>query len=50
MGQWIAAAGLDLEAAEDLAPGPPEGLTVTIWTARDRRISEAVREGLGARP
>jgi ArsR family transcriptional regulator len=35
MGEWIAAAGLAPEAAEDLAPpeGGP-GLTVTIWSAQ----------------
>jgi len=45
MKQWIAAAGLKLEAAEDMASGASSGgLTVTIWTALDRRVSEAGRK------
>jgi ubiquinone/menaquinone biosynthesis C-methylase UbiE/DNA-binding HxlR family transcriptional regulator len=42
MRQWIDAAGLRLEAAEDLAPQDgPSGLTVTIWSALDRRAADA---------
>lgn len=49
MKQWIATAGLKLEAAEDLAPGAGSGsLTVTIWTALDRRAVEGGRKA-GAR-
>ena len=45
MKQWIAAAGLKLEAAEDMASGAaPAGLTVTIWTALDRRAADAGRK------
>jgi ArsR family transcriptional regulator len=51
MGQWIAAAGLDLDAVEDLAPAAGSGgLTVTIWTALDRRVARAQREAGEARP
>jgi ArsR family transcriptional regulator len=40
MSQWIGAAGLRLEAAEDLAPAEePGSLTVTIWSAVDRRAA-----------
>ncbi len=42
MKQWIAAAGLALDAAEDLAPhAGSDGLTVTVWTAHDRRAAAA---------
>jgi len=42
MKQWIAAAGLRFETAEDLAPEEESsGLTVTIWTALDRRAENA---------
>jgi ubiquinone/menaquinone biosynthesis C-methylase UbiE/DNA-binding HxlR family transcriptional regulator len=42
--QWIAAAGLSLEAAEDLGPADKTGgLTVTIWTGCDRRAAGAQR-------
>jgi ArsR family transcriptional regulator len=45
MKQWIATAGLKLEAAEDMASGSQSGgLTVTIWTALDRRASDAGRK------
>jgi ubiquinone/menaquinone biosynthesis C-methylase UbiE/DNA-binding transcriptional ArsR family regulator len=41
MKQWIVDAGLRLEAAEDLAPGAGSGrLTVTIWTALDKRAAD----------
>jgi ArsR family transcriptional regulator len=50
MQQWIAAAGLELEAAEDLVPeNGSSGLTVSIWTARDRRAAGAAREAGEAR-
>jgi ArsR family transcriptional regulator len=46
MKQWIAAAGLRLESAEDLAPeAQSDGLTVTIWTALDRRAGNAAHAG-----
>jgi ArsR family transcriptional regulator len=49
MKKWIAAAGLRLEAAEDMAPkAGAGGLTVTIWSALDRRAALAGREA-GAR-
>ena len=45
MQQWVAAAGLVLEAAEDLVPPAGSGgLTVTIWTARDRRKAGALEK------
>jgi ubiquinone/menaquinone biosynthesis C-methylase UbiE/DNA-binding HxlR family transcriptional regulator len=44
MRAWIGAAGLDVEGEEDLAPNAESGLTVTIWTARDRRGAHAERE------
>jgi ArsR family transcriptional regulator len=45
MRAWIAAAGLELEAEEDLVPtAQPGRLTVTIWTARDRRGARSERE------
>jgi ArsR family transcriptional regulator len=46
MAQWIAAAGLGLEQVEDLVqPAESGGLTVTIWTAFDRRAAaEMLRE------
>jgi ubiquinone/menaquinone biosynthesis C-methylase UbiE/DNA-binding transcriptional ArsR family regulator len=47
MQQWVEAAGLDLEAVEDLAPSGPGGLTVTIWTAVDRRLARTA-QGIGA--
>ena len=51
MEQWIAAAGLASEAAEDLAPAAGSGgLTVTIWTAHDRRAASGARETGEARP
>jgi ArsR family transcriptional regulator len=44
MGQWISAAGLKLGAAEDLAPSAgSSGLTVTIWSALDRRGAKTAR-------
>jgi ArsR family transcriptional regulator len=42
---WVAAAGLQLEAAEDLTPqDDPGGLTVTIWSALDRRAASSGRK------
>ncbi len=50
MKQWIAAAGLRLDAAEDLVPEAESGgLTVTVWTARDRRAAGADRGKAEAR-
>jgi ubiquinone/menaquinone biosynthesis C-methylase UbiE len=37
MEQWLSAAGLAPEAADDLLPSRPGGLTVSIWSARDTR-------------
>ncbi len=45
MKQWIAAAGLRLDAAEDLAPAKGSGgLTVTVWSALDRRTAGSGRK------
>jgi ArsR family transcriptional regulator len=44
MAQWIAAAGLVTEEVEDLAATESGGLTVTIWTALDRRSADRRRE------
>lgn len=44
MAQWITAAGLEMEEAEDLVAGESSGLTVTIWTALDRRAADGRRE------
>lgn len=44
MAAWIEAAGLDLPLVRDLPPPAGrdgEGLTVTLWLARDRRIQMA---------
>ena len=50
MEQWLRAAGLELEAVEDLAPADNSGgLTVTIWTALDRRAADVGREIAEAR-
>jgi ArsR family transcriptional regulator len=44
MKQWISAAGLRLDAVEDLSPEAGSGgLTVTIWSARDKRAAGAGR-------
>jgi len=44
MDQWLAAAGLQVEGAEDLAPAAGSGgLTVTIWTALDARVAQGLR-------
>jgi ArsR family transcriptional regulator len=47
--QWISAAGVSLQAAEDLVTGEAGGLTVTIWTARDDRAAAGNREAGEAR-
>jgi ubiquinone/menaquinone biosynthesis C-methylase UbiE len=50
MSQWIGAAGLKLASAEDLAPSAgSRGLTVTIWSARDRRSAKPARGEKAAR-
>jgi hypothetical protein len=49
MAQWIAAAGLKQQAVEDLDPAASGGLTVTIWSARDRRGAKAARPKAEAR-
>jgi len=50
MKKWIAAAGLRLEAADDMAPkAGTSGLTVTIWSALDRRAANAGRADAEAR-
>src|SRR5690606_21447394 len=44
MKQWVAAAGLRLEAAEDLLPDDASGgLTVTVWSALDKRAAGSGR-------
>lgn len=48
--RWVGAAGLRLDAAEDLAPQDESGgLTVTIWSALDRRASSSVQNRVEAR-
>jgi ArsR family transcriptional regulator len=50
MKQWIAAAGLRLEAVDDLVPErESDGLTVTVWTASDRRVAGARHRSAEAR-
>jgi ubiquinone/menaquinone biosynthesis C-methylase UbiE/DNA-binding transcriptional ArsR family regulator len=45
MEQWMRAAGLEPDPPADLSPaGGSSGLTVTIWTARDQRAGDLVRE------
>jgi ArsR family transcriptional regulator len=51
MRAWIAAAGLEVEGERDLAPSAASGrLTVTIWSARDRRSAVPERGTGEARP
>lgn len=51
MEQWIAAAGLDLIGVEDFAPTLVSGgLTVSIWSAADRRKAMAARDAGEGRP
>ena len=40
LASYLAAAGLELTAADDLVPKPPEAgmLTVSLWLGRDRRV------------
>lgn len=49
--EWLAEAGLDLEASEEFEPrgGSENGLTVKLWLARDRRLLVADPVGLGER-
>lgn len=48
--QWIAAGGLSLEAAEDLAPRDhAQGLTVTIWTATNSGAAKTASDAGEAR-
>lgn len=50
MKQWVGAAGLRLEAAENLVPeDQPGGLTVTVWSAVDRRAASASPKVVEAR-
>jgi ubiquinone/menaquinone biosynthesis C-methylase UbiE len=35
---WLGKIGLDLEQSIDIAPDKDDGLTVTIWLAKDRRL------------
>jgi len=50
MAQWIAAAGLKQQAVEDLEPAAGSGgLTVTIWSARDRRAAKPASQKAEAR-
>jgi ArsR family transcriptional regulator len=49
MKQWVGAAGMRLEAVEDLAPDDlPGGLTVTVWSALDKRAAGTRRNKAGA--
>jgi ArsR family transcriptional regulator len=48
MEQWMAHAGLAPIAAVDLTPATSRGLTVTIWTARDRRSAAQNRDAAEA--
>ncbi len=38
IGDWLEKTGLDIEKAIDIAPEQNDGLTVTIWLAKDRRL------------
>ena len=48
---WLAEAGLDLEATEEFEPrgGGEDRLTVKLWLARDRRMLIADPAGIGER-
>ncbi len=52
MSEWVRKAGLDVEQVVDLHPGQQggQGLTVTIWLARDPRRLMASLESEGAVP
>lgn len=41
MRSWLEAAGLDLQLTRDLAPDTPDGLTVSLFLAVDRRMEIA---------
>jgi ubiquinone/menaquinone biosynthesis C-methylase UbiE len=47
---WLEKIGLDVEQAIDIAPDQAEGLTVTIWLAKDRRLLIADAEPATAIP
>ncbi|MBX5164988.1 MULTISPECIES: metalloregulator ArsR/SmtB family transcription factor [unclassified Rhizobium] len=49
---WLRRAGLDVEQIVDLHPGQPsgQGLTVTVWLARDPRRLMASQTSEGAEP
>ncbi|TNM62279.1 ArsR/SmtB family transcription factor [Aliirhizobium smilacinae] len=44
IGDWLEKAGLDIEKAIDIVPDNEDGLTVTIWLAKDRRLLMAGTE------
>lgn len=44
IGDWLEKIGLDIEKAIDIAPEQDDGLTVTIWLAKDRRLMMANAE------
>lgn len=44
IGDWLEKTGLDIEKAIDIAPEHNDGLTVTIWLAKDRRLLMADAE------
>lgn len=44
IGDWLEKIGLDIEKAIDIAPEHNDGLTVTIWLAKDRRLLMADAE------
>lgn len=52
MSDWLRKAGLDVEQVVDLHPGHQsgQGLTVTVWLARDPRRLMASAAGEGAEP
>ena len=52
MSDWLRKAGLDVEQAVDLHPGQQsgQGLTVTVWLARDPRRLMASQTNEGAEP
>ncbi|MBY5361282.1 metalloregulator ArsR/SmtB family transcription factor [Rhizobium leguminosarum] len=52
MSDWLRKAGLDVEQAVDLHPGQQagQGLTVTVWLARDPRRLMASQTSEGAEP
>jgi SAM-dependent methyltransferase len=52
MSDWLRKAGLDVEQVVDLHPGQQsgQGLTVTVWLARDPRRLVASQTSEGAEP